>query len=80
MAVAAAAAGAAGIRWAQDGFLRDTLPGETSPNRRNLFGFKDGTNNLRGDDAAQMRSHVWVDARRPGLDAERHLHGRPAGS
>lgn len=27
---------------------------------RNLLGFKDGTNNLVGDDSAQMQEHVWV--------------------
>ena len=65
VAIAAAARGAAGIRWSQDGFTRDKLRGDTSPNRRNLFGFLDGSNNLHGDDAAQMRSHVWADDASP---------------
>jgi deferrochelatase/peroxidase EfeB len=59
-AVQAAAGSIATVRWAQEGFLRDPLPGETTP--RNLFGFKDGTNNLHGTDAARMRSNVWVNA------------------
>jgi deferrochelatase/peroxidase EfeB len=55
-----AATGAAGMGWAQEGFLRDPLPGETTT--RNLFGFKDGTNNLHANDAARMRRNVWVSA------------------
>jgi deferrochelatase/peroxidase EfeB len=59
-AVQAAADSTATVRWAQEGFLRDPLPGETTP--RNLFGFKDGTNNLHGNDDARMHSNVWVNA------------------
>ena len=39
---------------------RRPRPTEQTP--RNLFGFKDGTNNIAGDDAASLRRHVWVDA------------------
>ena len=64
-AIAAAARGAARIRWSQEGFIRDRLPGDTSPNRRNLFGFLDGSNNLHGSDAAKMRTNVWADDASP---------------
>jgi deferrochelatase/peroxidase EfeB len=64
-AIAAAARGAARIRWSQEGFIRDKLPGDTSPNRRNLFGFLDGSNNLHGSDAAKMRTNVWADDASP---------------
>jgi deferrochelatase/peroxidase EfeB len=56
----AAARGTARMRWAQEGFLRDPLPGEKTP--RNLFGFKDGTNNLHPEDTAKMQSNVLVPA------------------
>ncbi len=34
----------------------------TQSTPRNLMGFKDGTRNVRGDDTARMREHVWVPA------------------
>ncbi len=47
------------VRWTQLGFGRAASTGmQTTP--RNLQGFKDGTNNLDGTDAALMRRHVWV--------------------
>ncbi|MDX6592203.1 MAG: deferrochelatase/peroxidase EfeB [Gaiellales bacterium] len=57
-ALEAATRGSARMKWAQEGFVRDTLPGEKTP--RNLFGFKDGSNNLKVADAAKMQSNVWV--------------------
>ena len=54
------AQGAAAVRWQQSGFLRDPLPGEEGGTPRNLFGFKDGTNNLDATDAARMQRNVWV--------------------
>jgi len=61
-AMVAAAKGTATVRWAKAGFLRDPLPGEEGGTPRNLFGFKDGTNNLDPTDDARMRSNVWVGA------------------
>jgi deferrochelatase/peroxidase EfeB len=59
-----AARGIAVPRWAQAGFLPRRAEAAHAANRspRNLMGFKDGTNNIRADDAAQMREHVWVGA------------------
>jgi deferrochelatase/peroxidase EfeB len=59
-ALAAKASGAASVRWAQDGFVNN--PGRRTP--RNLMGFKDGTNNIAGDDRNAMSYDVWV--RSPG--------------
>lgn len=53
--------GAWTIRWMQEGFnspVADPTPGGAPV--RNLLGFKDGTNNLSGADAAQMDRFVWV--------------------
>jgi deferrochelatase/peroxidase EfeB len=61
-AMVAAAHGAATLRWSQYGFVRDPLPGEKGGTPRNIVGFKDGTNNLKVDDTAKMRSNVWVNA------------------
>lgn len=50
------------IRWSQLGFGKtsSTTPDAQTP--RNLFGFKDGTRNVAGTDAAALDRHVWVPA------------------
>jgi deferrochelatase/peroxidase EfeB len=52
--------GAVSVRWSQLGFGRtsSTSTGQTTP--RNLFGFKDGTNNLKAENDAALRRFVWV--------------------
>src|SRR5581483_5608409 len=45
------------LRWTQSGFLPGAPAGQTP---RNLMGFKDGTNNIRGDDEAALARFVWV--------------------
>jgi deferrochelatase/peroxidase EfeB len=61
--------GSATVRWSQLGFGRtsSTTPAQATP--RNLFGFKDGTNNIAGDDEVALREHVWVDAAADGAPA-----------
>lgn len=54
------AAGAATLRWTQEGFGRTASTSASQPTPRNLMGFKDGTNNVRGEDAEAMDAHVWV--------------------
>lgn len=55
------ARGLAVMRWSQLGFNRtaSTSKGQETP--RNLMGFKDGTDNLKGEDNDLMDRHVWVD-------------------
>ncbi len=48
----------ASLRWTQRGFWHSTADGARTP--RNLLGFKDGTANLRGDNATAMNRLVWV--------------------
>jgi deferrochelatase/peroxidase EfeB len=52
--------GTVSVRWSQLGFGKtsSTTPTEQTP--RNLFGFKDGTNNIAVDEAAKLTEHVWV--------------------
>jgi deferrochelatase/peroxidase EfeB len=50
------------MRWSQLGFGRTSATSSTQSTPRNLMGFKDGTRNVRGDDAARMREHVWLPA------------------
>ncbi|MFF1573324.1 iron uptake transporter deferrochelatase/peroxidase subunit [Leifsonia sp. NPDC058292] len=52
--------GRASIRWSQLGFGRtsSTTRGQTTP--RNLFGFKDGTANIKAEDSALVDEQVWA--------------------
>lgn len=54
--------GTVSVRWSQLGFGKtsSTTPEEQTP--RNLFGFKDGTNNVAGGDTKALDEHVWVGA------------------
>src|SRR4051794_37083802 len=53
-------AGVVSVRWSQLGFGRtsSTSTGQTTP--RNLFGFKDGTNNLKAESEQALDRFVWV--------------------
>ncbi|GAA1651909.1 iron uptake transporter deferrochelatase/peroxidase subunit [Actinoplanes couchii] len=52
--------GAVSVRWSQLGFGRtsSTSTGQATP--RNLFGFKDGTRNLKAEETDALRDHLWV--------------------
>jgi deferrochelatase/peroxidase EfeB len=51
--------GRANIRWSQLGFGRTSSTTRAQATPRNLFGFKDGTANLRAEDAETAKD-VWV--------------------
>jgi deferrochelatase/peroxidase EfeB len=55
--------GKVAVRWSQLGFGRTSSTSRAQATPRNLFGFKDGTNNLKAEDTAALDEHVWV---RPG--------------
>ncbi len=65
------ARGVAQMRWSQLGFGRAARTTHEQQTPRNLFGFKDGTNNLDSRDDAQMSQHVWVG----GGDGPEWMHG-----
>jgi len=54
--------GRAAIRWSQLGFGRTSSTSTTQATARNLFGFKDGTANLKLEDPTGVDQHVWVPA------------------
>ena len=54
------AAGRAAVRWAQLGFGKASSTESTGPTPRNLFGFKDGTANVLGDDQEALEKQVWA--------------------
>ncbi len=52
--------GAVAMRWSQLGFGRTSSTSRAQDTPRNLMGFKDGTNNLKLEDARALDEHVWV--------------------
>jgi deferrochelatase/peroxidase EfeB len=59
------ARGGAVLRWSQLGFGRTSSTRSSQSTARNLQGFKDGTRNIHGDDAAAMSRFVWVGDEEP---------------
>lgn len=55
--------GTTAVRWSQLGFGRTSSTSTTQATARNLFGFKDGTNNVKAEDTAALDEQVWT---RPG--------------
>ena len=70
------------VRWSQLGFGRTSSTSRAQVTPRNLFGFKDGTNNLKVEDNALLDEHVWVGAGSGGrtMDERRQLPGGPQDS
>ena len=52
--------GVATLRWSQLGFGRTSTTSRSQSTPRNLMGFKDGTNNIKAEDAKEMGDFVWV--------------------
>ncbi|MET0990642.1 MAG: iron uptake transporter deferrochelatase/peroxidase subunit [Glaciihabitans sp.] len=53
--------GRASLRWSQLGFGRTSSTTRSQATPRNLFGFKDGTANMRAEDTAQIDAAVWAE-------------------
>ncbi len=72
--------GSAALRWAQLGFGRTSSTSTSQATPRNLFGFKDGTANLKAEEPAAVDEHVWVgdsdDDRSPWLSGGSYLVAR----
>jgi deferrochelatase/peroxidase EfeB len=54
------ARGTAVTRWSQLGFGRTSTTSTSQVTPRNLMGFKDGTNNIKAEDRADLDAFVWV--------------------
>ncbi|HET7821681.1 MAG TPA: iron uptake transporter deferrochelatase/peroxidase subunit [Ornithinibacter sp.] len=52
--------GVVAVRWSQLGFGRTSSTSQAQATPRNMFGFKDGTANLKSEDTAALDEHVWV--------------------
>lgn len=55
-------AGAVSVRWSQLGFGRTSSTSTAQATPRNLFGFKDGTANLKTEEPELLARHVWASA------------------
>jgi deferrochelatase/peroxidase EfeB len=58
--LARVAFGTAAVRYSQLGFGRTSSTTRDQATPRNLFGFKDGTANLKAEDTGALDDHVWV--------------------
>jgi deferrochelatase/peroxidase EfeB len=54
------ARGTAVMRWTQLGFGRTSTTSTSQSTPRNLMGFKDGTNNIKAENTADLDRFVWV--------------------
>jgi deferrochelatase/peroxidase EfeB len=61
-------AGVLSVRWSQLGFGRTSSTSSEQATPRNLFGFKDGTDNLKSQNTAAIDRFVWVGEGDPGAD------------
>jgi deferrochelatase/peroxidase EfeB len=52
--------GTVAVRWSQLGFGRTSTTSTEQDTPRNLFGFKDGTANVKAQEEAALAEHVWV--------------------
>ena len=52
--------GTVAVRWSQLGFGRTSSTSTTQDTPRNLFGFKDGTANVKAEETDALEEHVWV--------------------
>lgn len=53
--------GVVAVRWSQLGFGKTSSTTPEAQTPRNLFGFKDGTDNIAATDEALLGRHVWAD-------------------
>jgi len=54
--------GTVAVRWSQLGFGRTSTTSTSQSTPRNLFGFKDGTLNVKAEERSDLEKHVWVGA------------------
>jgi deferrochelatase/peroxidase EfeB len=52
--------GTVAVRWSQLGFGRTSTTSTSQSTPRNLFGFKDGTANVKSQERQALDDHVWV--------------------
>lgn len=70
--------GRAVLKWSQLGYGRTSSTSTTQKTERNLFGFKDGTNNIKSEDTSSVNKSVWISQSlsTPWLDGGTYLVAR----
>lgn len=72
--------GVVSLRWSQLGYGRTSSTSTAQATPRNLFGFKDGTANLKAEDPSALDAHLWVgpkdDAKAPWMAGGSYLVAR----
>lgn len=68
--------GRAVLKWSQLGYGRTSSTSTSQKTERNLFGFKDGTNNIKAEDSSSVNKHVWVNGSPAWLDGGTYLVAR----
>lgn len=70
--------GRAVLKWSQLGYGRTSSTSTSQKTERNLFGFKDGTNNLKSEDTSAVNKSVWIDhsLNTPWIDGGTYLVAR----
>jgi deferrochelatase/peroxidase EfeB len=54
--------GRASLKWSQLGYGRTSSTSDRQKTERNLFGFKDGTANIKSENSADVTDHVWTNS------------------
>lgn len=60
--------GRASVRWSQLGYGRTSSTSKSQATPRNLFGFKDGTNNIKSDETDYLSQSLWIQKGDPNGD------------
>ena len=68
--------GVVGVRWSQLGFGRTSSTSSDQATPRNLFGFKDGTDNLKSDQPQALDRFVWTSGTGTWMDGGSYLVSR----
>lgn len=70
--------GRAVLKWSQLGYGRTSSTSTAQTTERNLFGFKDGTNNIKSEDTSAVNKSVWINhsLSTPWLDGGTYLVAR----
>jgi deferrochelatase/peroxidase EfeB len=68
--------GRAVLKWSQLGYGRTSSTSTSQKTERNLFGFKDGTNNIKAEDPSAVNKFVWATGQPAWLDGGTYLVAR----
>ncbi|WP_293772978.1 iron uptake transporter deferrochelatase/peroxidase subunit [uncultured Corynebacterium sp.] len=71
--LARAGSGVVEYKWSQLGFGHASATTKNQQTPRNLFGFKDGTNNIKAEEEGEADTHIWVSGTNTWFDGGTYL-------